>query len=487
MKVLDQRHLPEERLATMDETGKRVYIFSAQVKGLYRRYRTIVQIVLILFFLFLPWVKINGHQAVLLDIAHRKFAIFGLTFRAHDGPLIFFLLAALCLGLAFVTAIWGRIWCGWACPQTVFIDGVFRRIEYWVIGSNIKQINLAKAPMSKEKFIKYSITWILFTVVSLIIAHSFPAYFVGAEQLVEMTQHNPHENWTVFLIMAFITAVLLFDFGWFREQFCIIMCPYGRFQSVLMDDDSLTVSYDPVRGEPRRGTTKHGETEGDCINCFKCVVVCPTGIDIRRGMQMECIGCTACIDACDEVMEKIEKPRGLIRYATGNSLKGIKSKMLRPRVAIYSVMLVIVLSLLAINISRREDIVVTILRGEDTPYQVIKNEENRKEHEEDHAEDEKLLVINHFKVHLKNQTIDDVNLKIAVPGTWKEKHVQVISQADTINLEAGKDLTVHFFVKFPSVITSNTGTQSIKLIFLDLGKNQTKFEKELKLVGPKSI
>ena len=487
MKVLDQRHLPEERLATMDETGKRVYIFPAQVKGLYRRYRTIVQFILILFFLFLPWVKINGHQAVLLDIAQGKFAIFGLTFWAHDGPLIFFLLAALCLGLAFVTAIWGRIWCGWACPQTVFIDGVFRRIEYWVIGSNIKQVNLAKAPMSKEKFIKYFIKWILFTAVSLIIAHSFLAYFVGAEQLVEMTQHNPHQNWTVFLTMAFITAVLLFDFGWFREQFCIIMCPYGRFQSVLMDDDSLTVSYDPVRGEPRRGTTKHGETEGDCINCFKCVVVCPTGIDIRRGMQMECIGCTACIDACDEVMEKIEKPRGLIRYATGNSLKGIKSKILGPRAVIYSVMLVVVLSLLAINISRREDIIVTILRGEDTPYQVIKNEENTKEHEEDDVEDEKSQVINHFKVHLKNQTFDVVNLKIAVPDAWKEKHVQVISQADTFNLEAGKDLTVHFFVKFPSVITSNTGTQSIKLIFQDLGTNQTKFEKELKLVGPKSI
>jgi len=475
MKVLDQRQLPEERLSTMDETGKRVYIFPAQVKGIFRRYRTMVQVILILFFLFLPWVKINGHQAVLLDITQRKFAIFGLTFWAHDGPLIFFLLAALSLGLAFVTAIWGRIWCGWACPQSVFIDGVFRRIEYWVIGSHIKQVNLAKAPMNGEKFLKYSVTWILFTVISLIIAHSFLAYFVGAERLVEMTQNNPRENWTVFLIMAFITAVLLFDFGWFREQFCIIMCPYGRFQSVLMDDDSLTVSYDPVRGEPRRGTTKPGEAEGDCINCYKCVVVCPTGIDIRKGMQMECVGCTACIDACDEVMEKIGKPRGLIRYATGNSLRGMKSKFFTPRVVIYSALLILTVLLLAVNISRREDIVVTILRGKDTPYQVIKGDGDDKE------------IINHFKIHLKNQTFDDISLKMVMPEIWKEKEVEVISQTDTINLGAGKDFTAHFFVKFPGEITEATGTQTIKLEFVSTGKDEIKFEKDLKLVGPKSF
>jgi cytochrome c oxidase accessory protein FixG len=279
--------------------------------------------------------------------------------------------------------------------------------------------------------------------------------------------------------MAFITAVLLFDFGWFREQFCIIMCPYGRFQSVLIDDDSLTVSYDPIRGEPRRGFAKPGEAEGDCINCYKCVAVCPTGIDIRKGLQMECIGCTACIDACDEVMEKIGKPKGLIRYATGNSLKGIKSSIFRPRVAIYSVMLVVVVALLVINISRREDIVVTVLRGTDTPYQIVKGEENNGEEEEQ--------IINHFKVHLKNQTFDDVRLKIAIPEAWKEKHIEIISQTDTINLDAGKDLTVHFFVKFPGTITAITGERSVKIIFLDLKTNQIKLEKDLNLVGPKSL
>jgi cytochrome c oxidase accessory protein FixG len=475
MKVLDERELPEERLATLDESGKRVYVFPARVRGVFSRYRTVVDIILVLFFLLLPWLKVNGHQALLLDLVQRKFAIFGLTFWAHDGPLIFFILATLTIGLAFVTAVWGRVWCGWACPQTVFIDGIFRRIEYWIIGSHIRQMNLAKAPWNAEKVLKLSIVWILFGIVSLIIAHSFLAYFVGAERLVEMTQHNPRENLTVFLIMASIAAFLLFDFGWFREQFCIIMCPYGRFQSVLMDEDSLTVSYDPYRGEPRRGSAQPGQPEGDCIDCYRCVAVCPTGIDIRKGLQMECIGCTACIDACDEVMEKVEKPRGLIRYATGNSLKGIRPGWIRPRVAIYSALLVAVISMLVITVSRREDIMVTVLRGTDSPYQVIKNGGGSEE------------IINHFKMHLKNQTFKNVRLKMVFPEIWKEESIELITQTDTIDLVAGEDLTVHFFVKFPKRVTGNTGTKSINLDFLDSENDKIKMVKDLELVGPKSI
>ncbi|NIT12887.1 MAG: 4Fe-4S binding protein, partial [Candidatus Dadabacteria bacterium] len=266
MKVLNKRQLPEERLSTTDEYGKRVYIFPEKVHGRFRKWRTLTHSVLIIILLVLPWLKIGGYQALLFDIPNRRFSIFGLTFWAHDGPLIFYILAILSIGLAFITAIYGRVWCGWGCPQTVFVDGVFRRIEYLIMGSHIKQMNIAKAPWNGEKIFKYSLTWILFTIVSLIITHSFLAYFVGAERLVEMTQHRPAENWTIFLFMFFITSFLLFDFGWFREQFCIIMCPYGRIQSVLMDDDSVTVAYDYNRGEPRKGTTDYGEKEGDCID-----------------------------------------------------------------------------------------------------------------------------------------------------------------------------------------------------------------------------
>ncbi len=475
MRVLDQRNLPDERPASMDESGRRVFIFPAPVSGFWRRSRSIVEIFLIIFFLILPWIKIGGHQALLLNIGERQFSIFGLTFWAHDAPLIFFLLAFLTIGLAFITAIWGRIWCGWACPQTVFIDGVFRKLEYWIIGSHIQQRNLAKAPWNIKKIFKLSLLWSLFLLVSLVIAHSFLAYFVGADSLVEMTQYNPEENWTIFLVMGFTTAVILFDFGWFREQFCIIMCPYGRFQSVLMDDDSLTVSYDPGRGEPRRGKTKSEEPVGDCIDCYKCIAVCPTGIDIRDGLQLECIGCTACIDACDEVMEKIDKPRGLIRYATGNSLRGIKSKFLEPRVAIYSVLLIAVISALIFSVSKREDIVITVLRGKDSPYQVIKKDGESEE------------VINHFKLRLKNQTFENLSLEMVLPDIWKEKNIHIVSQTQAIELEGGKNSTLHIFIKFPPSVTGVEGSRNIKLDFIDAKDNKIKIQEDVKLVGPKSI
>ena len=474
MRVLDQRNLPDDRPASMDESGRRVFIFPASVSGFWRRNRTILEIFLVIFFLTLPWIKIGGHQALLLNIGDRQFSIFGLTFWAHDAPLIFFILAFLTIGLAFVTAVWGRIWCGWGCPQTVFIDGVFRRLEYWIIGSYIQQRNLAKAPWDIKKFLKLSALWTLFLIVSLIIAHSFLAYFVGADNLVQMTQQNPRENWTIFVVMGFITAVILFDFGWFREQFCIIMCPYGRFQSVLMDDDSLTVSYDPVRGEPRKGTVEKGASEGDCIDCYKCVAVCPTGIDIREGLQLECIGCTACIDACDEVMEKIDKPKGLIRYATGNTINGIKTKFFKPRVAIYSILLLAVVSALVYFVSQRQDIAVTVLRGQDTPFQVVK----------DGGKEE---VINHFKLHIKNQTFDELNLQVSIPAKWKEKNVELVSQNETIELDGGMNSTIHIFIKFPPSVTGASGSENIELDVADTKNSSIRVEENVNLVGPKSI
>jgi len=474
MKVLNKRELPEQRLSTIDEKGKRVYIFPELVAGIFRNWRTLTQTILIAILLVLPWLKINGYQALLLDIPNRRFSIFGLTFWAHDGPLTFYILTILTIGLAFITAIYGRAWCGWGCPQTVFVDGVFRRIEYLVMGSHIKQMKLAKSAWNKEKIFKYSVTWFLFTLVSLVITHSFLAYFVGAERLVEMTLHNPEQNWTIFLVMFFITSFLLFDFGWFREQFCIIMCPYGRIQSVLMDDDSVTVAYDYNRGEPRKGSNMNqSEIEGDCIDCYKCVSVCPTGIDIRNGLQMECVGCTACIDACDDVMQHIDKPRGLIRYVSGSSLKGLTAKFFKPRTAIYSIVLILILSLLIINVYRREEIMVTILRGKDSPYQLVQEGENKK-------------IINHFKLHLKNQTFEDALLQLKVADNWKNDQIEIISQKKDIKILAGKDITVHFFLKFPQEVIKGTGAKSIEIDFIDLQTNDVKSKRSVKLIGPLS-
>ena len=465
--------MPEDRLSTTDETGKRVYIFPEQVRGFYNKSRTIVQVVLIIVFLMLPWIKVGGYQSVLFDVIDKKLSFFGLTFWYHDAPLIFFILGLLTIGLAFVTAIWGRIWCGWGCPQTVFIDGVFRRIERLVVGSHIKQKLLARSPLSWDKFFKYSLKWFLFLLVCLLITHSFLAYFVGAERIVGMTQGSPKEHWTIFLFMVFITGILLFDFGWFREQFCIIMCPYGRFQSVLLDDNSLNVTYDTVRGEPRKGLVDKPEDEGDCINCFKCVAVCPTGIDIRNGLQMECIACTACMDACDEVMEKVNKPKGLIRYETAVGLLGEKTKNLRSRTIVYALLLIVFITGLTISVYNREDLSLTVLRGKDSPYSIVKDPDNND------------LVINHFKLHIKNQTFENKSLNFSLPDSSVRENIQLVSQSNTVDIEAGKDKTVHFFVKFPINIMSQEGVKNINILLTD-GNDKKQIEKEIKLVGPKS-
>ena len=473
MKVLDQRNLPEERLSTTDEKGKRVYIFPEAVKGFYYNLRTITQVVLIIIFLMLPWIKVGGYQSLLFDVIDKKISIFGLNFWYHDAPLIFFVLGILTIGLAFITALWGRVWCGWGCPQTVFIDGVFRRIERLVIGSHIKQKLLAKSPMSKNKLFKYSVKWFLFLLVSLLIAHSFLAYFVGAERIITMTQGDPRNHWTIFLFMVFITATLLFDFGWFREQFCIIMCPYGRFQSVLLDENSVNVTYDFNRGEPRKGLAEEQNNEGDCINCYKCVAVCPTGIDIRNGLQMECIACTACMDACDEVMTKIDKPKGLIRYETETGLLGGKTKFLRSRTFIYALLLTIFISGLTLSVQSRNDFSYTVIRAKDSPYTVVKNANGKD------------LIINHFKIHINNQSFDKKTVVLNLEDKNFIDQVEIISQTKEIMIEAGSDTTFHFFVKFSSELTSENGVEKINIMLSDI-INKKNLLKEITLVGPKS-
>jgi len=315
--------LGDERLSTTDNKGNRIFLYPAEVKGFFRKHRNIVQVALILFFLVLPWLKWNGVQLFLFDIPNRTFHLFGILFKAHDAPLIFLVLAIVTIGLAFITALFGRVWCGWACPQTVFIDGVFRRIETWVQGDYLKRRKLTKDPWTSEKISKISFTWFLYFIVSAIIAHSFVAYFVGSDRLIAMILGTPQENWTAFTIVMGMTLVLLFDFGWFREQFCIIACPYGRIQAVLMDKKSMSVIYDYNRGEPRKDPAVSKDKQGDCVNCRRCVEVCPTGIDIRRGIQMECIGCTSCIDGCDVIMTEVKKPLGLIGYHSNVENKNI--------------------------------------------------------------------------------------------------------------------------------------------------------------------
>lgn len=464
--------LDTERLANLDQYGDRTSIIPAEVRGYFHRHRRWTQFVLLVIFLGLPWTQMNGQQTVLLDIPARKFAIFGITFWAHDAPLVFFVLATLTLALAFATSVWGRVWCGWACPQTVFIDAVFRRIERLVQGPYIQRRQLRQSEPSFGKFLKYSLTWVLFFIVSSLIAHSFAAYFVGADALMKMIQESPNAHWDTFLVVSFITLAVLFDFGWFREQFCVIMCPYGRFQSVLLDQKSLAVVYDEKRGEPRKGQVPAGGKQGDCVSCNRCVQVCPTGIDIRKGLQMECIACTACIDACDEIMTKVKKPTGLISYKT---LDGSGISLKKPRSIIYMVLIFISVLGLGFNIATREKAQVFVLRAKEAPYTLMKNEKGEE------------VLMNHFRLEIQNQNFEKAIYLLQPPSDWAAQGIEMTVGQNPLDVESGKMVEWHFFVRFKPELVSATGQLKTKILLHDQNDLDKPFdaEKEIILVGPK--
>jgi len=381
--------LPEDRLASTTETGERVKLYPADVKGYFRTLRTWVYSFLVLLFLGLPWFRIHGKPVLLMDVVHLQFTIFGVSFQSDDVPVLFLGLAIIGFTVAMVTALWGRVWCGWGCPQTVFIDVVYRRIERWIEGNAHSQKLLDKAPWTASKIAKKGLKTLLFLGVSWIIAHSFLAYFVGSDMVMTMVSSNPFLHPISAMITLFLTLIIWFDFGVFREQFCIVACPYGRLQSVLMDTQSGAVIYDAARGEPRSREAK----DGACIDCFRCVQVCPTGVDIRRGVQMECIHCTACIDACDTVMAKIGAPKGLVRYGTQVELEGGKRSRIRP--LIYGTILIGLLTALFFVLHMRQPLRATVVRGHQS-FSVMADGG----------------VLNMFTVHLYNRRAEAVTVTV---------------------------------------------------------------------------
>lgn len=466
------KELPEERLSSTNKDGSRRYIYPSFVKGKYKNWHSALYSVLLVFFLILPWIKINGQQALFLDIAHRKFTFFGLTLWAHDAPLLALVFISFVLIAGLVTSLFGRLWCGWACPQTVFIDFLYRRIERWIEGSAKDQEKLDAGPWTINKLIKKSFKWSLFLGISLVITHSFLAYFVGADTVTHMILRPPQENWVSFLFIVFSTGIILFDFGWFREQFCIIACPYGRFQSVIMDTDSLSVSYDYNRGEPRKN--KDSKTEGDCIDCYRCVHVCPTGIDIRRGLQLECIMCSACIDACDMVMEKTGKPKGLIRYTSERALtEKTTLRFLRPRVFVYSTLLIIMISALVFFLTHRDTIRINIVRPHAVPYQYLETSQK---------------VINHFKFNLRNQSSYPVKVSVTFTKEDILSGGTIVSPIVAPIIQPGKSLRYDVFAHFPLDWLENGNTIRTLLIhettLHPAGLQVETVTEEIKLVGP---
>jgi cytochrome c oxidase accessory protein FixG len=461
----------KDRLSTTDENGHRVRVIPALVKGRFQKIKNWVHLFLVGFFLILPWIKIGGQPAFLLDVPHRRFYLAGHLFLPQDVPGIFFVISSFAVLLVLLSSLFGRVWCGWGCPQTVFIEGFFRRVERWVEGNHLEQRALDKMSWGFEKIRKKGLKWGLFVAGTLVITHSFLAYFIGADEVLKIVLMSPAENPGSFLLVVIASAVILFDFGWFREQFCLIACPYGRFQSIMMDENSVTVAYDTKRGEPRKSTVAKGTPEGDCINCFKCVQVCPTGIDIRNGFQMECIACTACIDACDVVMEKTGRPKGLVRYDSLVGLAGGKTKLLRPRTILYVVLLGVLLSGLFYRIQAQKSFETEIIRAVDTPYQLIQGADGVRQ------------VINHFKVNWYNVTASSVKARVLLPVASKELGFELIQAGETFEIPPGKKISHQFFVKGPvASLKSNEGRLSLEV---EWQNHEVKTEAvEVMLMGP---
>lgn len=378
-----------DTIATVDEQGKRVWIYPKKPKGRFYNRRKLVSVILLILFFGAPIVKIDGNPLFLFNVFERKFVLFGRLFLPADFHLFVLATITFFVFIILFTVAYGRVWCGWACPQTVFMEMVFRRIEYWIEGDANQQRKLNKRPWDKDKIIKKTSKQVIFIVISLLIGHAAMAYMIGIEQTITIASQSPANNPTGFIGLLAFTGIFYGVFAKFREQACIAVCPYGRLQSVLLTKDSVGITYDFERGEPRgklkkkRGAAQSDKPldladlekpQGDCVDCKLCVHVCPTGIDIRNGSQMECVNCTACIDACDMVMDKIEKPRGLIRYASHNNIENkTEWKIRNPRVMAYTAVLLVLIIVQVFLLVKRGDYEVTLLRTPGSLYSELPN------------------------------------------------------------------------------------------------------------------
>ena len=357
-----------DRVWTIRTDGSRRKLHPADVRGRFIVARRWVFLFLMLIALALPIVPVGSHPAMQLDIAARRFYLFGGVFNATDAWIGLFVLGAVAFMLLFVTAWKGRVWCGWACPQTVFLEGAYRRIERLIDGSGEKRLRDDLAPMTNGKAARRVLKHTLFVLFSFVIAHSAVAYFISFPVLFADMKEGPGAHADAFIWAMVVTAFLYFNYAWFREQMCIVICPYGRLQSVLVDGGSTVVGYDKERGEPRG---KAGTTKGDCVDCTRCVAVCPTGIDIRNGLQMECIACAQCIDACDEIMDKLKRPRGLVRYGSQHSFVGGDKRPSRARLWVYGLLAVAAMGGGAFATARRTNVEARLLRTRGAPWVVM--------------------------------------------------------------------------------------------------------------------
>ena len=388
-----------DSIGTVTEEGKRAWVFPKKPSGTFYKYRKWVSYGLLAFLLLSPFIKINGNQFLMFNVLERRFNIFGFPFWPQDFHLFVVSMIIGVIFITFFTVAFGRIFCGWICPQTIFMEMVFRRIEYWIEGDRGKQIRLSKQSWNAEKIRKRGLKLTIFLIISFIISNVFLAYLIGSDKLIQYITDGPLNHLNTLISLAIFTAVFYFVFAWFREQVCIIACPYGRLQGVLLDTKSVVVAYDHKRGEAENGRKKFRKNEdrqalghGDCIDCFQCVNVCPTGIDIRNGTQLECVNCTACIDECDHIMESINLPKGLIRYTSEENIEKKTPFKLTARMKGYIAVLSILIGLLTGMLFLRNDIEANVLR---LPGQLYEHKENN-------------IISNVFTYKLVNKTTKDI-------------------------------------------------------------------------------
>jgi cytochrome c oxidase accessory protein FixG len=365
-----------DHLATADKDGRRQWMYPKKVSGKFYRWRTWFSWLLLLIMFTGPFITIGGNPLLMMNIVERKFVVLGQIFWPQDMIIFAVTVLILFVGVFVFTAAFGRLWCGWACPQTVMMEMVFRKIEYAIEGDAHQQRALNAAPWDVKKIGKKVIKQVVFYALSFLVGNVLLGYIIGWQSLYQIITDPPAQHLTGLVFMIAFSLLFYGIFARFREQACTFICPYGRYQSVVLDENSIVVAYDYKRGEkrgPLKREQKFGERKfagfGDCVACHQCVAVCPTGIDIRNGTQMECIHCTACIDACDNVMTKVGSPTGLIRYASLNGIERGEKLRITPRIIGYSTILLALTTLLVILIFTRADVEATLLRAPGSMFQ----------------------------------------------------------------------------------------------------------------------
>jgi cytochrome c oxidase accessory protein FixG len=456
---------PDERvLSTLNEDGTRRWLEPRTSRGAFWRRRRGVAYALIALFVALPFVRIEGRPALLLDLGKREFSVLGATYFSNDTVLLMLFLLSTFVGIFLLTALFGRAWCGWACPQTVYLEWVFRPLERWLQPRGTR-------PTRARRAAKYG----LYAVLALALAHVFLGYFVRVEELAGWLTGSPTAHWGSFLLVVVVAALIFVDFAYFREQLCVVACPYARLQSGLLDAHSLIVGYDAERGEPRgkphpklrivAGETAPAADEiGDCIDCKACVATCPTGIDIRQGLQLECIACTQCIDACDAIMDRLGKPRGLVGYTSKARLARTDKRGVRVRLLAYPAVLAILGALLLLQLDRRQGTELSVIRTIGQPFRELPDGR----------------IANSFKLRIRNRDGAPHTYALALldaPG------LELVNGSRPVEVQAREHETLELFVAAPRAAFAS-GDRVVEVSVTDLDDRAAPQRVTMKLLGP---